>query len=321
MIVEEAEILHESYGLTIKRNAKNRFVVASLYYYADPAKRKEEWIKTVKAGMTQSQWEKEYEINYLAQFGERVFPELADRRDSIIVPEMDITTEPVWGGFDYGARNPSSFHVYTYTDGAFYAIWELYKPCKNIREFAAELRNCPYYSRLKYIAADPSLFDKRTHSAEGTPESVANLFIKEGITKFIRGNQDETAWLASMRKHWQAADPTFKICANCRYMIKEFEEATFEDYRSEKMRQDANTKEGIVDKNNHAMDDCKYFMNSQPVVKLSNTAKPQTSIVDKWYGWGQQTRRGPKGHQVTPERYSDLNTGFQLPYNRRKELQ
>src|SRR6266480_2558185 len=95
-----AEILHESQGLTIHRNAKNRFVVASLYYFADPAKRKAEWADTVKAGMTPSQWEKEYEISYTAQFGERVFPQIIENRALIVVPDFDIDGGLFWGGFD-----------------------------------------------------------------------------------------------------------------------------------------------------------------------------------------------------------------------------
>lgn len=289
---QNAEILHESTGLTIHRNENNKFVVCTLYYFADPAKRREEWIRTAKAGMTPAKWNKEYEIDYLAQFGERAFPELVERRDEIIVTARDFDTGGTfWGGFDYGARNPTSFHVYTWVDGCFYAIWELYKPCKSIREFAAEIKACPYYHRLKYIAADPSFFDARSHNADGIPDSVANLFIKEGVTKFIKGSQDEQTWMAIIRKHWEPRDPTFKICENCRMMVKEFEECTFQDYSNERMRQESNFKEGIQDKNNHALDDNKYFFNSQPVIPHNRGTKPQRALIDKWYGWDGRSKR------------------------------
>lgn len=290
---EPPEILHESTGLTIHRNEGNKFVVVTLYYYADPAKRKSEWIQTAKAGMTPNKWSKEYEIDYLAQFGERVFPELTDNRDSIIVPtqDFDSTVGAYWGGFDYGARNPTSFHVYTYRDGCFYAIWELYKPCKSIPEFAREIKACPYYAGLKYISADPSIFDLRTHNAEGIPESIANLFRKEGVNKFIRGSQDEQSWISIIRKHWEHPDPTFKICDNCHYMIKEFEECTFQDYSNERMRQEQNFKEGIQDRNNHALDDSKYFFNSQPAVPKDRGKSQKELLINKWYGWGQKTKR------------------------------
>jgi len=309
----EPEIIHQSEGLTIKRNKLNRFVVATLFYYADPAKRKPEWARTVRAGMTESQWRKEYEIDYLAQFGEKVFPELETKRDRIVVPSGNYDGIAFWGGFDYGARNPSSFHVYTYHDGVFYAIWELYKPCHNIPDFAKEIRSCPYYPRLKYIASDPTLFDKRTHSVDGTPESVANLFIKEGITKFIRGSQDETTWLATLRKHWEPDNPTFKITEDCPNMIREFERATFEDYSSDRMKQQKNTQEGVTDKDNHAMDDNKYFFNSQPATKANYLLKQATDKAAKWYGWGAKTKRG-----------EFIDQGYTVNLNqhpRRKELQ
>lgn len=290
-IPQTAEILHEATGITVHKNEKNKFVVITLYYYADHAKRKPEWIETAKAGMTEAKWNKEYEIDYLAQFGERVFPEFVEKRDFIVVPPREFNSSGIfWGGFDYGERNPSSFHVYTCEDGVFYAIWELYKPCKSIREFAYEMKQCPYYHNLKYIAADPTIFDKRTHNADGVADSVANLFIKEGITKFIRGSQDEPSWIGLIRHHWEVDSPTFRICENCPNMIKEFDMAVYEDYNNERMRQESNLKERIQDKHNHALDDSKYFFNSQPTVP-KGYAKTQKSLVDKWYGWGERSKR------------------------------
>src|SRR5579859_167876 len=320
------ELIHESEGLKIVRNDRNKFCVCTLFYYADPEKRKPEWENTVRQGMSQRDWAKEYLIDYTAKFGDRVFPELQDKRDSIVVPATDFDSGQFWGGFDYGARNPSSFHVYTYCDGAFYAIWELYKPCKNIPEFALEIKQCPYYHRLKYIAADPSLFAKRTHSAGGEPESVANLFIKEGISKFIPGNTDEETLIATIRKHWEKEDPSFKISESCRNLIREFENATFEDYSSDKVKEMSNFKEGIVDKDNHAMDDNKYFFNSQPSPKSGIRSKFANDIASKWYSWGGKTRKGkhmaeyqqpgfigmkhPRSNELTPDYAPGIKYGW-----------
>lgn len=198
----------------------------------------------------------------------------------------------MWGGFDYGARNPSSFHVYTYDDGAFIAIWELYEPCKNISEFAGKMKACPYYHQLKYIAADPTIFDNRTHNPAGQADSVANLFVKAGITKFIHGNQDEAAWIANLRKLWREDDPAFKMTANCRNLASEFEQCVFEDYNSDKAREINNFREGIVDKHNHALDDNKYFFNSQPTVMRGVRKKARQDVANKLYGWDHQGKRG-----------------------------
>ena len=310
----EPEILHEQEGLKIKRNPKNGFVVATLHYTADPAKRSQKWIDTVRQGMTTSKFEREYEISYTAQFGERVFPEMLEKRELIVVSDFD-AEGPVWAGFDYGARNPSSFHVYTWENGCFYAIWELYKPCKSIPEFALELKSCPYYGRLKYIAADPSLWGKRTHNAFGEPESVANLLIKEGILKLIPGSTDETAWLGIIRKHWEQDDPSFKICSGCRNLIREFEGATFQDYASDKLSANANFKEAVRDKDNHALDDNKYFFNSQPTVHKGFKNKKAENPINKWYGWGGQPRKHGNLGEGTPHTF----TGQGNPYNPARE--
>lgn len=263
-----AEILHESDGLTIRRNDKNKFCIISLFYYADPDKKDPKWAETVKAGMTPSEWAKEYLIDYTAQFGERVFPEITEKKADIIIdapwPEFD--SEPqFWGGFDYGQRNPSSFHVYAISDGITYAIWELYEPAESVPDFASKMRACPYWPKIKYIAADPTLWDRRTSDEHGAPASWITLFNKYGVGKFIKGYQNKDLWLATMREHWRQDRPTFKILSSCKNMVKEFEKAIFVDYSSEKLREQKNYQEDILDKDNHALDDCKYFMNSSPI--------------------------------------------------------
>lgn len=50
-----SEILHQQEGLTIKRNRKNKFVVVSLLYTADPAKRTREWEEEARAGLTEAE--------------------------------------------------------------------------------------------------------------------------------------------------------------------------------------------------------------------------------------------------------------------------
>jgi hypothetical protein len=278
------EILHESEGLRIRRNRKNGFVVVTLFYFADPAKRSPEWREEAKSGLSGAEWAKEYEIEYTALFGEKVFPEIATHRNEIVVgsPLPDVPDSAVcWGGLDYGARNPSSFHVYTILDGVTYAVWELYEPCKNIVEFCATLRSCPYYDRLRYIAADPTMLRNKTQQTKLGVVTVGSLFEAEGIYKLIPGNIDETAWLGIMRDHWRnPGDPTFRIYDCCPNMIREFEGAVFGSI-SERQQATVNKySEEIVSKNNHALDDCKYFMNSNPMP--TNTKLLLPKMYERW---------------------------------------
>ena len=261
-------ILHESEGLTIRRNAINQFCVVSLYFWADPAKRSEEWKKESQAGMHPAKWRKEYMIDYDALSGEVVFPEFTQHRDKIVLmppyPEFP-SDQPFWGGFDLGQRNVSSFHVYTLYDGVIYVLWELYEPCRNIIEFSNKLRSCPYWTRIRYIAADPSIWaDRQYNQKTGVQMSVYDFFVEQNITKMIKGNTDEGSWLMAMRKHWaDASNITFRIQSNCPNMIREFRQAVYPTV-SEIVEKRANFVEKILDKNNHAMDDCKYFLNSRP---------------------------------------------------------
>jgi hypothetical protein len=271
-------VLHESLGLRIHINKLNNFCVARLHYVADPAKRSPEWKAEAMAGMPLPKWEKEYEIEWNALSGAKVFPEIIVGRDKIIVeaPLPEISTgQTCWGGFDYGARNPSSFHVYTIIDGVTYSIWELFEPCRSIPDYVTKLKACPYWPQLRYIAADPSIFNQTQRNKYGQACSTADLFWEAGITKLIRGTHDEATWLAIMRAHWSNIDdPTFRIFSCCANQIREFENAKYVSM-SDRMLLSQNYREAIADHDNHALDDCKYFMNSRPKIAKRGIKLPE----------------------------------------------
>ncbi len=280
------EIIYESKGLRIKKNDKNGFVVVTLHYTADPRKRSKEWLKEAKQGMHPAKFEQEYNISYTAMFGEKVFPEIKDRKKDIVVAspfESWPRDLPMWGGFDYGSRNPSSFHVYTVYDSVLFAIWELYEPCKNIFEFAKKLHDCPYWEQVRYIVSDPDINAlKQRDMRTGATTSVQQQFIEAGINKLTLGLREEQSWIATMRSHWGGEQITFKILEACPNMIREFEEATYVTL-SDRQLETQNYRESMVDKNNHALDDCKYFMNSKPSLKNRKITLPV--LVKRFANW------------------------------------
>jgi hypothetical protein len=278
-----AEILHESQGLTIKKNDINQFVIITLHYLADEHKRSPEWEKEARAGMSEAKFAREYNIDYGAMFGERVFPEMLSHREKIVLHEpypsfpSDIA---YFGGFDYGLRNPSSFHVYCRWDGVTYCVWELYEPCKNIREFSSKMKNCPYWEQLRYIASDPHIADLRHYGKDGNGASIRDQFVEQGIRKLLLSSNDEEAWLGLMRQHWgDPEDPTFRIFDCCPNMIAEFQNAVYAGAKQAFLAQ--NFKEAIADVRNHAMDDCKYYMLTAP--KHQQQVKFKSPImVNRW---------------------------------------
>jgi hypothetical protein len=251
--------------------------------------------------MTTEQAAREYDIDYRATMGAKVFPEITQRRVEIVVPNF-VVPEGLrcWGGFDYGTRNPSSFHVYTILDGVTYSIWELYEPCKNVAEFAAKLKACPYWPRLRYIAADPSCWSPTQQQVYGQPISVADLFQQEGIRNFMKGRNDgsaEDAWVALIRAAWAEPEPSFRICENCPNQINEFEMATYVS-QTERQLLTSIYAEKINNKDNHSLDDCKYYMLSRPAVQASSPweyANMASSYGPAARGAGRSRGRKPIG--------------------------
>jgi hypothetical protein len=282
--------LHEQQGLRIWKNARNGFVVCRLHFTADARKRSPEWEAAARQGMSEAKFRQEFHIDYGAHLGEKVFPEILSRREEIVCREgpYEFNQWPkslaMWAGFDYGSKNPSSMHVYTIVDGVTYALWELYQPCKNIIEFIRAMKECPYWDQLRYIVHDPDMQNLKMRDMQsGAMTTVRSQFEQLGVHKWLAGNNNEQAWLVQMQKHWCGPEISFKILECCPRMINEFESATYVSM-TEKQLETSNSREAIVDKNNHAMDDCKYFMNSQP--KARELTRPTRGSLVSSFGWG-----------------------------------
>jgi hypothetical protein len=282
----QKEMLHSQEGLQIWRNPSNKMVVCRLHYTADPNKRSEEWLGEAKSGMAEGRFKKEYEIEWDALDGQKVFPEILTYRQQIVMPVDAVTfnsNQTFWAGYDHGMRNPAAFIVFTQDEsGTLYAVWELYEPCINMLEFVAKMKKCPYWPKIKYIVADPALWDKRGYSSEGMPISPYEMFCQYGIRNFVKGNRHvEQNWLLLMKAYWgDKEDIQFKIMENCQCLIEEFEEARYPNM-TEMMSQNKNVVETMVDKNNHAMDATKYWMTMHRKLQQGKTF----TYKDVWKRW------------------------------------
>lgn len=278
-------MLHSQEGLQIWRNSGNGMCVCRLHYSADPNKRSEEWLIEAKAGLSEGRYKKEYEIEWDALDGQKVFPEIITCRQQIVVPQEAFTfnaNTKFWAGYDHGFRNSAAFIVFTEDEsGTIYAVWELYEPCTNLLEFVAKLKQCPYWPKIKYIVADPALWDKRGYSSEGMPISPYEMFCQYGVRNFIKGNRHvEQSWLLLMKAYWGNKDDIqFKIMENCQCLIEEFEGARYPNM-TEMMSQNKNVVETMVDKNNHAMDATKYWMTMHR--KLQQRNVNCRTMIYKW---------------------------------------
>ena len=114
-------------GLKERRNPNNSFYVARLHYTADEDKATQEWFQKTKKGMPLASWNKEYEIDFYALSGQRIWPEF-DPSIHVIKP-FQIPRD--WNrirGIDFGQWNPTCclWGAVDY-DGVIYIYKEYYK--------------------------------------------------------------------------------------------------------------------------------------------------------------------------------------------------
>lgn len=259
------------------------FHVIRVHYTADPEKdpstqKGSEWleneIKGIPGGIASAQFRQEYEIDWDAAGGELVFPQFEIFRDRITLAPFTVPDSwSLYGSFDYGHRNPSSFHVYAIDhDGDVYSIWEYYQSGKGFKQISKAIRACPYFNKLAYLPiADPSIWAKTQQTEDGNEmKSIAQLFFelpederivfapgKKGGDITVAEKINGDMW--NMERLKSGKTPRLRIFANCPMQIWELGKLRYKDW-SGSMQEQRNLQESIVDKDNHAWDDLKMFL-------------------------------------------------------------
>ena len=261
----------------VKRNKQGHTVVR-LHYSADPDKNPEtaagkNWFDKMSGrylGSTASLgWRREYEIDFKAGSGELVFPDFLNWDtviDSFPIPD----TYNLYGGLDWGSRNPVSFHVYAESpDQQFYSIWEYYEKGNqtNVFEVSKMMKHlCPYYDRLQWIAYDPSMNSENQQRKDGNI-SIIRMFQEE----VAEADRVDKLMSASGRSDMLAIQffktlfisNRFKFFRECVRQIDEFTNLKYPE-RTER----TNEPEKILDKDNHSWDEAKYFILSHPSAQI-----------------------------------------------------
>ena len=103
--IEQPAIKELQKGLWFWHNPKNKIAVLKIHYSADPDKDTLAWKDQTKIGMSDADWEREYEINFEQQRGSRVIPGYAET-----IHRKELSYNPyltVWRGWDFGFRRPA----------------------------------------------------------------------------------------------------------------------------------------------------------------------------------------------------------------------
>lgn len=259
---------------TLTRN-KDGHRVIKLHYSADPEKNAA-WVEKESAkipgGTSSLMWRREMEIDFGAGSGELVFPEFYDMEDEIVCDPFKLNdTYNFFGGFDWGVRNPTSFHVYAEAqDGTCYSVWEYYNVGQTVGAVARAIRECPFYDRLQWIAADPSIWTENQGRKDGFTSVAAMMNDEDEVGPYIidklmpAHDRSDVGGVAKFKAMWGQVPAKFKIFRNCVNQINEFKNLKYPE-RKER----TNETEKLLDKNNHTWDDAKYFVLSHPAGQVA----------------------------------------------------
>lgn len=270
-------------GLVRKRNSQGHLVLR-LHYSADPRK-DQAWAKKesdkLMGGMSSLLWRREYEIDFGAGSGELVFPEFYDLEDIITCDPIELDdTFQFFGGFDWGTRNPLSFHVYAEdVNHQFYSVWEYYDDHKPVPYVAEVIKKCPYYDRIQWIAADPSIWTENIPKKDSFSSIASMLQDEEEVGDYVidkltsAHDRSDVSGINKFKSMWSVRPPKFRIFRSCVNQISEFKNLKYPE-----RKETVNETEKILDKNNHTWDDAKYFILSHPYAK-SMEEKPKYGTI------------------------------------------
>ncbi len=262
--------------------------VLEVHYSADPAKDPErqgaawvqEAVKGYVGGFESQGWRTEMEIDYNAGGGDPVFAFVQSLDHPIFKEEVSvdraINTMKIYGGYDYGARNPAAFEVWGFDkNGDAYSLWELYEPCLDVRVHTDKMKLCPYWDVLEYIVCDPSIMAMTQQTALGY-KSIAEIFAQYGVT-FIKGRRGQDVPFALRLKGEYWADPMNPRChisaKHTPNLANEVIDLRWDRHISAAVTQRKNELERIRDKNNHGFDASAYLFDTRPTNWIAPTSK------------------------------------------------
>ena len=303
------------------RVASGTIPVLKVFYYADPKKRPgtpegDAWIQEASSGYpggTKSpRWLKEMQISYGAMGGTKLFPdwEQWSALGQVLIPPFVPQGYKLYGSYDHGWRNPAAFHVHGINgDGEIVTLWEFYAsnvPVGMIarliqgesvttpdgRRFAGN----PYAGDLTWAVADPSIWAEDQPMVDNTNKSIAELFRRHGVFfhKGERGGDTMVAeWL--LGHYWaDPQHPRYRITTECPKLIWELGQQRHKEIAPH-LTLNANHPEQLVDKNNHAWDGLKMFLQRFPPA----ASKPRPEQRGGSFAWFRdQAKRAKDGRPI-----------------------
>lgn len=265
--------------------------VLRYHYSADSNKRPgtpdgDQWIaeesKAYPQGMDDPRWKKEMEIQYGAMGGQFLFPrwEAWKTNGAIVIPTYDPIDCRLYGSYDHGWRNPSSFLVHAVDrTGDIVTLWEFYGSLVPAHQIAQIIKGYPGYGEdgtkyegcpfplqdLAFIVADPEIWKEDKPQLTGPNKSTAKIFRDLGVP-LIQGDRGGDITVANWLHGYYWKDPLrprYRILSSCPKLIWEIGQQRHKEFSAQVALKRSQPEE-LVDKDNHAWDALKYFIKKFP---------------------------------------------------------
>lgn len=282
-------------GLTTYQT-KDGVRVARLHYSADPDKDPEteqgaKWIASqlrgYPGGMAGVKWRREMEIDFTLRGSSRVFPEWAEMIPKITCVPFEVPEHwPIWGGYDYGNREPFAFVAVAFESlEKCYQIDEIYQSGLSAPQQAQLIRERSYFKRLQGIVGDPSIWRKDQNQSGGYTLSIGDILKDNDV--FVEKGRNEVGVDIVYRDLlkgtlWKNLDaPRFIIFDSCKNTLREFRNLTHTEWASSGVASRRDLPESIVSKHTNAWDGLKYLMLSQMHIEPGDA--PLVPNTFMWY--------------------------------------
>lgn len=257
--------------------------VLTIMFTADPDKNTltekgrdwfNEMIKDYPGGINSNKFRKEMLIDFTVGNGEPVFDYMADIEseikfsfDEVVTPKFIEECE-FYAGMDWGTKNNAAFDVIAEDrKGDFWLVWELAIPGPTPNAWAEEVRKCPFYEKLVWIAADLNMWTNNQSRKEGYT-NFARILQEEveesnRLTKLMptHGRNDLMA-VNRIHSYWKTFK-RFRIANTCTNTLRELKNLRYVPTVGDK-----SSSEKLVDKDNHNWDCIKYILLSHPSAKV-----------------------------------------------------
>lgn len=189
---------------------------------------------------------------------------------------------------DYGYNAPTSVHWHAaFANGTIITFGEHYKSEMIISDHAKTILNYEAENGIEIDGvrvADPAIAQR--NGVNGT--SVQVEFSLGGVDLAL-GNNDVLTGIAKvqsyLRTNLTTGKPYWIIADNCVELIKEMKKYRWATYSSSKLRYDSNPQEKAHKKDDHAVDECRYYFSFMPDLSPEPVAKsvpPEVVSIERF---------------------------------------